>query len=375
MSTVTVEYVTNNIRAIEATSHTNEKTGKRSITGVMIDGQKVDSTDRFWNSLFSRYGFGKNIFNYYTPEEVFERISEKRADDRVRFCMYKSPGMVRPQVLAVSNPQKPVMHHDQALELLTRYEPLGGVKYAKGILRADYTPRGEAPFEVGGDKFQARFSTMIPIDGYGVSEVSLGCLRLICTNGMVAFGNVFSNKIPGGSDADGGFARITQTIEGYGNDEGFDALRRRLGSASESYASVAECGIISKAVMKALGATSSDKEQVRDLLSRFDRVAGNPIEMYGLVSQTSVGKKRLATLPSRASVYDLINFSTEVATHHVDSEERARGIYGVIGDMIGKEFDLEGSARNGRDFIDLYIDGEDHAAKRAEKLTELTEED
>lgn len=375
MSTATVEYVTHSIKSIEATSNVNEKTGKRSIVGLSVEGRKVDASDRFWNSIFSRYGFGKNIFNYYSPEEVFERISEKRADDRVRFCFYNNKGMVRPQVLAVSNPTKPVMHHDQAFELLGRYEPVGGVKYAKGVLRADYTPRGEAPFEVGGDKFQARFSTMVPIDGYGTSEVSLGCLRLVCTNGVVAFGSVFSNKIPGGSDADGGFARITQTIEGYGNDEGFDALRRRLGSASESYASVAECGVISKAVMQALGATSSDKEQVRELLSRFDRVAGNPIEMYGLVSQTSVGKKRLATLPSRASVYDLINFGTEVATHHVTSEERARGIYGVIGSMLGGEYDLEGSARNGRDFIDLYIDGENHAAKRAEKLTELTEED
>jgi hypothetical protein len=369
-----VIYETHGLRSIEAEAHIHEKTGKRSVRNVKIDGRPVDTSERFWTSLFSRYGFGKTVFNYWDPTEVFERVTERRADDRIRFCIYNQPGMVRPSLLAVSNPEKPVMAYDRARELLAGYEPLDkngphdGVHYADGILRASYTPRGEAPFEVGGDDFQARFDTMIPIDGFGSPEVSLGCLRLVCTNGMVAFGKVFSNKIPGGSDADGGFGRITQTIEGYGNDEGFDALRRRLGSATESYASVAECSAMSKAVIQALGSAGTDREQTRELIDRFDRVAGNPTMMYGLVSATSVGKKRLATLPSRASVYDLINFGTEVATHHVDQERKSRDIYGVVGSMLSGEYDLEGSKKDGRDFVDVYLDGDDGAAKRAEML-------
>jgi len=378
--TATAEYQVHSIRSLSAESHTDPKSGKKSIKSVMVDGRPVTTSDRFWNSLFARYGFGKNVFNYFEPEEVFNRIATKRADDNLRFCFYTQGGAPQSTLLAVSNPTKPVLEYSRVRDLLAEYEPLDkgqdddGVRYANGILRASFNPRGEAPFEVGGDAFQARFDTLIPIDGYGSPEVALGCLRLVCTNGMVAFGKVFSNKIPGGTDQDGGINRIVQTIEGYGNDEGFDALRRRLGSATESYASVAECSTMSKAVMRALGSTGRDKEVTKELIDRFDRIAGNPTMMYGLVSATSVGRKRLATLPSRATVYDLINFGTEVATHHVPNETQARGIFGIVGSMVSGEFDLEGSARDGRDFIDVYLNGEDAAAKKAEVLDQIDDE-
>ena len=191
---------------------------------------------------------------------------------------------------------------------------------------------------------------------------------------MVAFGKVFSNTIPGGSDEDGGINRLVQTIEGYGNDEGYDALRRRLTGATEAYASVSECANMSKAVMRALGSGGREKAETKELMERFDRRAGNPMMMYGLVSTTSVGRKRLATLPSRATVYDLINFGTEVATHHVPNETQARRIQGVVGSMISGEYDLEGSARGGRDFIDVYLNGQDKVAAREDQLAELADE-
>ena len=381
MTTATATYDIHNIQALQAESKADEKTGKRSIVNVTIDGQSVGTTPRFWNSLYSRYGFGKNVFNYFDPAEVVERIAERRKDDRVRFCLFTHKGADKPTLLAVSNPAKPVLEYDRVQELLAGYDPLdadpengdNGVRYANGLVRASFSPRGEAPFEVGGDEFNARFDTLIPIDGYGSPEVAMGCLRLVCTNGMVAFGKVFSNKIPGGTDEDGGISRITQTIEGYGNDEGYDALRRRLQGATESYASVSECSEMSKAVMRALGSSGRENEKTKELLTRFDQIAGNPMMMYGLVSATSVGRKRLATLPSRATVYDLINFGTEVATHHVPNEIQARSIHGIVGSMISGEFDLEGSARDGRDHIDVYLNGEDGAAKREDLLDEVAE--
>lgn len=382
MTTATARYEIHNIQALQAESHVDDKTGKRSIANVTIDGESVNTTPRFWNSLYARYGFGKNVFNYFDPAEVVERIAERRSDDRIRFCKFMAPGAPKPTLLAVSNPKNPVLEYDRVQELLQGYEPLDadpatgetGVKYSNGIIRASFNPRGEAPFEVGGDDFQARFDTLIPIDGYGKPEVAMGCLRLVCTNGMVAFGKIFSNKIPGGTDEDGGISRITQTIEGYGNDEGYDALRRRLQGATESYASVSECAEMSKAVMRALGSSGRDNANTKELIDRFDHTMGNPTMMYGLVSATSVGKKRLATLPSRGTVYDLMNFGTEVATHHVTNETAARSIHGVVGSMISGEFDLEGSARDGRDFVDVYLNGaKDGATEREELLNDVVE--
>jgi hypothetical protein len=66
-----------------------------------------------------------------------------------------------------------------------------------------------------------------------------------------------------------------------------------------------------------------------------------------------------------------MNFGTEVATHHVPNEAQARSIHGVVGSMISGEFDLEGSARGGRDHIDVYLNGVDGAEKRQELLEEV----
>ena len=108
MTTATASYEIHNIKALNAESHVDEKTGKRSIRSVELDGRRVETSDRFWNSLFSKYGFGKNVFNYFDPAEVVERISDRREDDRVRFCLFENPGAAMPTLLAVSNPAKPV---------------------------------------------------------------------------------------------------------------------------------------------------------------------------------------------------------------------------------------------------------------------------
>lgn len=378
-----VEYEIHDIKSIQAQSKVDAKTKKRSITGVTVADRPVDATPRFWNSLYSRFGFGNNVFNYFSPEEVFDRIAEKRPDENVRFCLYTAPGAARPTLLATSNPRKPVLEYARIRDVLSEYDPLDktdgddGIKYANGIMRASFTPRGEAPFEVGGDAFEARFDTMIPIDGYGSPEVALGCLRLVCTNGMVAVSKVFSSKIPGGNDEDGGINRIVQTIEGYGNDEGFDALRRRMETATESYASVSELQTMCKAVTQALGARKSMQgSEARELLDRMDRLAGNPMMAYGLLSNNAVSQRKLQTLPTRATVYDLMNFGTEVATHHVQGETGARSIYGAVGSMLGREYDLEGSAKDGQDFIDVFMKSNDQAdtEAKAELVEELASE-
>jgi hypothetical protein len=55
-----------------------------------------------------------------------------------------------------------------------------------------------------------------------------------------------------------------------------------------------------------------------------------------------VNTKKLKTLPAKCSVYDLINFATEVATHHSDTTA-ARRLHGWVGGLISNEYDLEGA--------------------------------
>lgn len=277
-------------------------------------------------------------------------------------------------VLAVSNPGKAHLPYQDVIDILLAGNPQGDITFADGVLRASYAPRGEAGFKIGGDDFEARFDTLVPIDGYGSPSTVLGTYRLVCANGLVALSQLFSNKIPTGSkDTDGGLARIIQTLESYGNDEGYAALRSRLESARTSFASVGECQMVSKSVFKAMGGETTDqnRDAIRDMLESFDRLTGNFVTMYGLVNENAIGRKRLSSLPSRATVYDLMNYGTEIATHHVPNEVRRRQIQGVVGEMLANEYDLEGSGKDGRDYIDVYLDADKETATH--KVRELDE--
>ena len=345
------------------------KTGKKKIQSVKIGDRPVAATPRFWNSLYSRFGFNSQMFNYFAPAEVFERISAKKGDEQLRVCFQTYPGAEISSVLAVSNPRKAHLPFDNVIDILLQGNPTGNITFADGVLRSSYAPRGEAGFKIGGDDFEARFDTLVPIDGYGYASTVLGTYRLVCANGLVALAKMFSDKIPSaGKDTDGGLARIIQTIESFGNDEGYSALRSRLESATQSYASVAECTAVSKTVFKAIqgGQKTEDREAVKNILDNFDRLTGNFVTMYGLVNENAIGKKRLSSLPSRATVYDLMNFGTEIATHNVPNEVQRRQVQGIIGEMLGKEYDLEGSAKDGRDFIDVFLDADKETARRPE---------
>lgn len=352
---VKVEYQFNNIRDIQVKQSVDEKTNKRSIDEVKIGDRKVHVTGRFWNSLFSKYGFSSKTFNYFDPAEVFDRIAERRSDDKVRVCLaFNGEDDLIPDALAISNDAKPVMEYESVLDLLNEQELNGDIMYSDGVVSSTHSPLTEQNFIIKGDEFAPRYQTVIPIDGYGQPEVAIGWDRLICANGAVAFGKVFSSKISTGSDMMSGLRRLEQVCSNYGNDEGYDALRRRLISSSESYASVLECSKASRLISKCLGSDGIIREDVRQMFDGFEKIAGNPAMMYGLVTNTSASSKRLATLPSRATVYDLINFVTEMSTHKFGEERGRRAVYGHVGQILSNEYDLEGTAADGREFIDVF---------------------
>lgn len=353
-----IEYDIFSMRDIQAQVTTDKKTGKKKIEQVTIGDRPVATTPRFWNSLYSRFGFNKTMFNYFNPAEVFERIATVRANEQLRVCFQTEPNAKMSSVLAVSGPEKAHLPYQDVINILLNGNPQDKISFADGVLRASFAPRAEAAFEIGGDAFEARFDTLVPIDGYGRPSTVLGTYRLVCENGMVALSKLFSNQIPTGSkDTDGGLARIVQTLESYGNDEGYAALRDRLESARTSLASVAECQTMSKAIFGAMqGAGTDNRESLKEISERFDRMVGNFGTMYGLVNENAVGKKRLRTIPSRSTVYDLMNLGTEMATHHIPSEVKRRSVQGIVGEMLGGEYDLEGSAKDGRDYIDVFIE-------------------
>lgn len=98
----------------------------------------------------------------------------------------------------------------------------------------------------------------------------------------------------------------------------------------------------------------SNQTTSKGLLGRFRSLAGNLSELYGLANLEALSDKRRRILPSRARVYDLINFASEVATHHA-LPEGANRMQAFIGSLISDEYDLEGTAKESADFDAFFV--------------------
>jgi hypothetical protein len=331
---------------------------------VRVNGEPCKPSDRFWTSLQVRFGFSSNIFTYFTHQEVFDRISEVSANDRIRWCIERDDGG-QARLLAVTNPKAPLMPYDDLRGLLRRYD-LAEASYHDGVVTTMHSPRlGGGTFSICGDGFQNRYLMQTPIDGYGKPSVYLSLLRLVCANGAVARTPVFRSELSLGRGGTGADYALVRALEGFNNEEGYAALRQRFESATKSWASVHEANKLYRALVRIHhdrglldGRAAVGGDGAREpVLPAFHRLTGDVSRIYGLANLDALSVKRQRTLPVACKVYDLLNFTSEVATHHATEPGRRR-LQAYIGDLIGTEYDLEGSTEQFTEWKDFFIGNE-----------------
>ncbi len=337
-----------------AAAHTN-KVGRVSVTELDIAGETVKPTPRFWKSFFSRFGVTDNVFRYFSPAEVLQRISERAQNDQLRFCIERN-GKGKANLLAVSNPKRPIIRQPEVAELVGRYEG-DDVRYESGVITSTHTPRsGENSFNIGSDQFQHRFVLETPIDGFSQPRIFVSFLRLICANGAIGYARAFRSDISLGTDLAHCIGRALETFD---NGDGYAALRQRFTSAQNSWASVNECLRIYKLLVR----LNAQKAIVSDsLLLDYHRLTGSLHETYGLANLDALSLKRQRVLPAKCRVYDLLNFTSELATHHATAVGQ-RGLQAMIGSLISDEYDLEGTADSVTDFADFFVSAPDAAPR------------
>lgn len=336
-----------NVQDLMVTDSERTSSGKLAVKRMHVDDHSVTPTPRFWTSFFHRYGVSESIFRYFQPAEVFTRIAERASNDQIRYCIERRDNRP-PQLLAVSNPSRPVIRHGEVVDLVHRYDGMD-VDYADGVVRSTHVPgSGERPFTVGGDRFQHRFVMETPIDGYSQPKIYLSFLRTVCSNGMVGYGRAFRSDISIGKDIAHCISRV---LDGFDNGEGYAALRQRFESAQTSWASVRECSDMYRILAK-----NSDGHAIKcdHWLRDFHRMTGNLSTVYGLANLDAISQKRQRLLPARCRVYDLLNFASEMATHRAEPQGR-RALQAFIGTMISDEYDMEGTAQSVTDFADFFV--------------------
>lgn len=319
-------------------------------TDVVVNDRSFKPTGRFWHSLFHRYGLSGNIFRYFRYAEVLDRVVDVNPQDQLRYCVEGSETDADGdgRLLAVSNPARPVVTHDQVRSLIDRNDG-ERVTYHDGVVTSHHTPpSGRHEVCIGPDAFHHRFVAEMPIDGFGQPRVFLSLLRQVCTNGMIGYSRAFRSDIRIGEDA---MYTLDRALAQFDSDEGFAAMRQRVDAAQLSWASVHEAQRLRKTLDRmvqrnALGASGAGG----DLTS----VTGDLHAMYGVANLDSISAKRQRLLPTRCRVYDLLNFASEIATHRSGPEARAH-LNAYVGTIVSEEYDLEGTAEQVPDFQDLLV--------------------
>lgn len=341
------DYGFSKVRDLQAIGERDPRSGKVRISSMVIGGRKAIPTQRFWKSFFVRFGIAENVFRYFEPAEVFRRISERRPDDGLRYCLERdAEGKTR--MLAVSHPDRGVIRIGEVIDIAMRH---GGKspEYADGMVTTTHVPgSGDHTFQIGGDAFQHQFVMETPVDGFSHPKIHLSLLRQVCSNGMVGYTRAFRSDVSLGRDI---AHCIRRALETYDNGEGYAALRQRFESAQTSWASVRECQQVYKFLTKSLDRGEFNSSSV---LRDFYRLTGNLNELYGLANLNALSSKRQRILPARCRIYDLLNFVSELGTHHA-TIAGSRSMQACIGSLICDEYDLEGTADSMNDFQDFFV--------------------
>lgn len=370
-------------------THRSESEAMRtpSCPVMNVDGIDCRPTRRFWNSLHARFGLSPSIYKLYDHMDVFNRIAERYKKHDIRVTIERTGGSGA-QLLAVSNPENAIIRYDQLQDIMA---PLGvtNLQYSNGIVTTNHTPKQNSePFAIGPDQFCNKFSVDTPIDGYGSPATYVSLMRLVCTNGMIGYSPAFRSEINIGSRKDMPTFAIERAIQNFNSDEGFADIRARIGSAMNSWASIREARALEKVIYglhsgndfrtdagktsQYMGSDGVWRYTQSKAQKSFDAMIGNLRDFYRISNLDTLSPKKLRSLPCNCRVMDMINFASELGTHHC-SDAGNRKLQAWIGETIGQEYDLEGTGTEFPEFNTFFLERyrEQRTAQIEEKDAEL----
>ena len=333
-------------------------------TAIEFHGETFFPSNRFWTSFCSKVGVGTNVFNLFEHQEVFNRV--------VRDNHFSATGSIRViedckenRLLAITDPAKPVVDWRNVLGLIDKKDGYD-VRYDNGIITSMHSLSTDLDVKVGGEDFKQRIHVHTPIDGYGAPAVYLALLRQVCSNGMVAMSKAFKTSINIGkkdSSTDIEYS-LERMFDSFSNDEGFDALIRRLDAARRSKLSVREFEQARRIVSRITAPKTEDNPlRFSKELRRFSNMAGSLHAKYGLSHLQQMTDKQMSLLETDMTVYEAVNFITEVTTHRLNTRTGrdsniAMSLNSWVGSMVSKPYDLENTIDPEdaeMEFKDLYF--------------------
>ena len=299
------------------------------IHGFRLGGKSYRPTERFYKSMASELGIPFATFGFFTPLEVMTRAAEKEPDLPLRMTIdtdaetvlgvTPNKGLPMP-IRFIEN----VVHDDKRLQ---------EVSYEDGVFSAtlDLNEKWEVPND---GSYHIHVRCRVPVDGVGSPDMSLATWRQICSNGAVAEAPVFRTRMEIKDNSGEHFRRL---LASFSNPSGVEILQEKMCDAASTKASVGEVVMLENLIKRSV---RNARNQML-LRERLYLLAEDPCVRYGVTDLSNIGEKKRTLLPVGCSVADLLNFASEVTTHHASILCEVPPIRGFSGTILSRDYDLK----------------------------------
>lgn len=312
-----------------------------SLKGIIVDGERYSISPRFIKGLAARMRVPCTIFTLFTPLEVINRSAEHQPDMPLRVTLDRQKKVA----LGLSEDKGNFLPINSIVGYLRQDSRTQSIFYNEGILQANLDMK--EGWDIPGDsKYEVQLNCQIPVDGMAQPEINLATMRLICSNGAVAEESAFRSKIEIKDNSGMHFYRLLQS---FSNRSGMEMLHQRILYANGTKASVAELMEVDNLLRRVV----SDRHNQMLLREQLLDLGDNPCARYGVTDLSTINPKKRCMLPVGCSVADLLNFVSELGTHHRNLLRDTAPLNVFHGHILAKSFDLEDMYRNtvrARDF-------------------------
>ena len=319
--------------------------------GLTVEGERYKPSQRLLKGLAQRMKVPLSVFELFTPLEVIRRAAERAPELPLRLTVDRE----QHQALALIE-DKGVPLPAGNIEVAMREDKrLQQFDYHDGVITGRFD-LGEAWDVPNDSKYGVHVSTEVPIDGMGTPEATLATWRQVCSNGAVAEAPIFRTKLEVKDNSGDHFRRL---LKSFSNPRGVEMLHERLVAANGTKASVDEVYQVEQLV----------RGQVRDarsqmlLCERLQEVAVNRCVRYGVTDLGTIGERRRGLLPTEASVADVMNFVSELNTHHGELLKNRKAANGLLGNFYARSYDLEEMYPHTQPASPFYLRGIDFGEK------------
>lgn len=297
---------------------------------IRFNDREYRLSKRFFSSFARRMKFSTNVFNYFSPQEFLTRVAERKPEVAFQATFDDHSGLL----LGVTDPDRKLLPAHIACRVIADDPRTRKIVYNDGVWEAEMML--DEKFEVPqAGEYYRKLQLNYPVDGLGLPSVYLATMRVVCSNGAVAAVSQFRTDIEVNDESG---THLGKLLKSFSNDYGFSAMSERLIAAQDTVASVNELLSIDALI----AANVSDKNAYRVIHDRLNDIAGDPCYQYAVTSLQSIPRKKQALMPVACSVNDLLNFCSELTTHHGELLHRPRAFDEKTGQMLAQEFDLEG---------------------------------